>query len=157
MPLTNTLTLSGGRVVQVRMPDMYELLSQVGVIPSAQQAALIRLLEGAGAIAAQGLQQHFSAMKDYLLGVYEIAALCLVEPRLRLKGEPGPGEIGPAGLSQQDLWDIYNRFFWAGPPKPAIPEGNSTAPPAENPEGTQDAPPAGKGVPDAAIRPARRG
>lgn len=115
MALKETFTLSSGQEVELRMPNMYEILSRIGQVPNAQMASVLRLLEGSGALSEQGLLQRFAALKEYFLGLYEVAALCIASPRLVLAGDPGEGELGPGDLTFGDVWAIYNRFFFKAP------------------------------------------
>ena len=93
------------------------------------------MLEGTGALEQQGLLQRLSALAEYYQGLYEVAALCLTSPRLRLDGgEAGADEITPRDLSFNDAQLIYYNFFV--PTHPPIvgqavsllvpPSGNST-------------------------------
>lgn len=116
---TAEMTLSGGRQVQLAMPDMYTIMAGVrsGRAPNPGLAAVIRLLEGTGALESQGLLQRLAALAEYYQGLYEVAALCLVSPRLRLDGgEAGADEITPRDLSFNDAQLIYYNFFRTDPP-----------------------------------------
>lgn len=114
-------TLSGGRVVQLAMPDMYRVMVTIksGRAPNPGVAAVLRLLDGAGALPQAGLLQRYQASAEFYQGLYEIAALCLQSPRLRLDlkegEEAGPDEITPNDLTWQDLEIIYYTFFRADP------------------------------------------
>ena len=148
MAVTEPFILSSGREVQLQLPNMFEVLCGIGNVPSLEMAGVLRLLEGSNAIAEQNLVQRYGALKEYFIGLYEMARLCMVSPRLKLKGEPEEGEIGAADLSYGDVLAIYNRFFFRYPPILAntgglIPNaagGNS------DPQGPADAAPAGNDV-----------
>ena len=113
--LRDTLTLSGGRRVNVVMPDLYALLATVGHVPSPAVAAVIRLLDLSGSLDAPNELQQLTYKIQQVRGMYELAALCIETPRLVLKdAERGAGELGPTDLTYDDLWKIYG-FFRQGP------------------------------------------
>ena len=114
MTRTATMDLNGGRVVKLSMPNIYKLLTGSGV-PNPALAGILRLLDGEGALAAPSETQLLHGARDRLRGLMEIAALCLVEPKLRLDGEPGEGEIGPPDLAFGDYELIYYSFFRSDP------------------------------------------
>jgi len=111
-----TLTLSNGQIAQLKMPNLYALLAQAGHIPNPMIVSVIRLLEGTDALEDRGEYQKLAGLRDYYRGMYEVAALCLVSPVLRLDSEPAAGEIGPEDLAFRDLTDIYFSFFFSPPP-----------------------------------------
>lgn len=109
---TADMTLSGGRVVQLAMPDMYTILATNGRAPNPGMAAVLRLLDGVGALPETNLLQRQTAQAEFYRGLYEIAALCLQTPRLVLNGEEaGPDDITPRDLSFNDVQTIYYSFF----------------------------------------------
>lgn len=117
---TADMTLSGGRVVSLAMPDMYTILATNGRAPNPGMGAVLRLLEGAGALEQQNLLQRLNGLAEYYRGLYEVAALCLVAPRLRLDGgEAGSDEITPRDLAFNDVQQIYYSFFRTDPPTPS--------------------------------------
>jgi hypothetical protein len=139
-----TMLLSQGREVKLAMPNIYKVITGKAT-PNPALAAIVRLLDGDGLIEAQGEAQRYQAARENVRGLYEIAALCLVEPVLRLDGDPQAGEIGPADLAFSDLHLIYYSFFRADPltlsPVPSAglpregeghtPHGNGIQDPAE--------------------------
>ena len=114
-------TLSGGRVVQLAMPDMYQIMTSIksGRAPNPGVAAVLRLLEGVEALPSGQLAQRQTAQAEFYQGLYEVAALCLQSPKLRLDlrdgEEAGPDEITPRDLSFNDAQHIYYTFFRADP------------------------------------------
>ncbi len=113
---TAELELHTGLTVKLQMPNMYALFAKSGSgIPNPAIASIYRLLEGSEALQAQGIMQRFSSLNEFYRGLYEIAALCLVTPKLRLEGTPGEGEIGPDDLCWNDLYRIYFQFFCSHP------------------------------------------
>lgn len=112
-------TLPSGRRVRLRMPHLYRLLASVRGIPNPKLAAVLKLLAGEGNLEATNELQRLTSVTQMMRGLYEVAELCLVEPKLRLdlkEGEtPGPGEIGPDELPIADAEVIYYGFFRRGP------------------------------------------
>lgn len=144
MAHTTTMTLSQGREVKLTMPNLYQVLTGKGV-PNPALAAVLKLLHGEGLLEQTNELQRLQSARDNLRGLYEIAALCLTEPVLRLEGEAQPGEIGPDDLSFNDVETIYYAFFRRGTtprsPSPAAGEPGESAEPA----------PDGDGVPQPAL------
>lgn len=150
MPYTDTITLSSGVVARLEMPDLYALLAAVGTVPSPEVARVLQLLEGTGALEQQNFGQKLAGQRDFWQGMYEVAALCMVEPRLILRdtdrGVPvkrRPDDLSPRDLSLNEVQGIYYRFFLGRSaqlgstpedPKgaaPAAPAGGDVPPPAE--------------------------
>jgi len=115
-----TITFSDGTQGLLEMPDLYAVLAEVGTIPSPEIAAVLRLLEGTGALEQQNQLQRLTGQKEYWMGLYEIARLCLSEPRLILKGKAGPGEITARDLSLNDVQGIYWQFFLGKHPRVGV-------------------------------------
>ena len=112
-------TLPSGRVVTLRMPNMYKLMATSRGVPNPALAAVLKLLAGEGNSEASNELQRLQGMQSQVRGLYEVAKLCLVQPvlRLDLKDDelPGPGEIGPDDLPLADAEVIYFSFFRIGP------------------------------------------
>ena len=142
-----TITFSNGTMGTLEMPDFYTYLAEVGMPPSPEVAAVLRLLEGTGALEQQNLFQRLQGQREYWMGLYEIARLCLIEPKLVLKGTPGRGEIGPRDLSLNDVQGIYWQFFLGRHPT----VGTEPVPAnGTHPEGAAAAAPPGDDLPQAA-------
>lgn len=139
----STIQLNGGRTGILEMPDLYALLCSVGTIPDPSIAAVLRLLEGTGALEQQNLIQRLQGQKEFYLGLYKLASLCLVEPKLRLDVTPEAplldGEISPRDLTFNQVQSIYYQFFLGG--RAAI-----GAPKSNDPGGATPAAPAGDGI-----------
>jgi hypothetical protein len=151
MPYTDTITLSNGVVGHLEMPDLYAILAAVGTVPSPETARVLRLLEGTGALEQQNYGQQLAGQRDFWQGMYEVAALCMVEPRLILRdtdrmGVPitrRPDDLSPRDLSLNEVQAIYYRFFLGkaaqlgvtpqqpGGPAPAAPAGGDVPLPPE--------------------------
>ena len=103
------------------MPDMYKVMVSIksGRAPNPGVAAVLRLLDGAGALPAAGMLQRIQASAEFYQGLYEVARLCLQSPVLRLDlkegEEAGENEITPGDLTWQDLEIIYYTFFRSDP------------------------------------------
>lgn len=111
-----TLTLPSGRVVEAEMPDLFSLLGQIGQIPDPITAAVIDLLTQEGALKRDSDPTKYRNKADQLRGMYGVAALCLVRPRLDLKTERGDGVevLGRRDLPFGDLETLYYSFFRQG-------------------------------------------
>lgn len=142
MPYTATITLANGVEARLEMPDLYAILSRVGHVPSPEVARVLQLLEGTGALEQQNIGQKLVGQSNFWAGMYEIAALCMVEPRLMLRdtdqmGQPvekRPGDLSPRDVSLNDVQGIYYRFFLGkaaqiGHPKSDDPAGAARAAP----------------------------
>lgn len=116
MARTATMNLSGsGLNVELTMPNLFAVLAKSGTLPNPALASVIKLLDGAGLLEQSGEMQKIQQSRENLRGLYEIAAMCLARPVLRLEGVIQEGEIGPEDLAFDDLFDIYYRFFRASP------------------------------------------
>lgn len=106
--MTDTRILPGsGRVVQLQMPDLYGALS-AGQIPNPLLGPILLLIESTQPSDAT---RELIRARDNVMALYNLASLCLVEPRLILKGEPGEGEIGVRDLRFDDVQWLYWSYF----------------------------------------------
>lgn len=148
---TSTIQLNDGRIGVLEMPDLYALLCSVGTVPDPSIAAVLRLLEGTGALEQQDLIKRLHGQKEFWKGLYELAALCLKEPKLRLDVSDAapllPGELTPRDLTLNQVQGIYYQFFLGrraaiGAPKsdnargpaPAAPAGDDVSGPESEPD-----------------------
>ena len=147
MALRESFTLSNGMLAVFEMPDIPALVGGNYDLPNAALAGILDVLIGDAPKIdpTQRLKANISQVNT----VYEIVALCLAEPKLRLrrgKKRPvlAPNEIESADLSWVEALDIYNRFRFglfgtvpaATPDQPtggeaAAPAGDDLPPPAE--------------------------
>jgi hypothetical protein len=125
------------RTVRLVMPNLYAVVSKVGGIPSPALAAVLKLLNGENLLQTPNEAQRMVNAAANIRGLYEIAALCLDEPKLVLDGPVSERCLGPDEIPLGDLEVIYWRFFRAG-----IRESPTAVAPV-NPGGTADTPPAG--------------
>jgi hypothetical protein len=151
MPHTATITLASGVTAKLEMPDLYAILSRVGHVPAPEVARVLQLLEGTGALEQQNIGQKMVGQANYWAGMYEVAALCMVEPRLVLRdtdqmGQPVerlPDDLTPRDVSLNDVQGIYYRFFLGAPAQIGHPK-------SDNPAGAARAAPDGDGLREAA-------
>lgn len=154
MPHTSTIQLNDGRTGILEMPDLYALLCSVGTVPDPGIAAVLRLLEGTGALEQQSLIQRLQGQKEFWVGLYKLASLCLVEPKLRLDVSEDaplrPGELTPKDLTLNQVQAIYYSFFLG---RVAVID----RPKSDNTGGAASVAPAGNGVSRSLAEPDRTG
>lgn len=138
---TDRRGLPSGMVVELAMPDLFAVLGAVHAIPDALTAQVIRLLKDEGSYTPERDPRKFKLDAEYLRGMYAIASLCLVSPRLNINQEYGDGEtLGRRDLPWEDVRAIYAWFQYDG--------GRAyRATPAPEPSGDAGAVPAGDDVP----------
>jgi hypothetical protein len=126
---TDPWLINRGRVAaRVRMPDLFGILATFGSVPSPQLAAVLDLLVADGVeLLSPDPAKVYVRKRDQIRGMYALAALILVEPRLVLSGDPGPGEIGPRDLSFEDLEGLYYSYFRNGYRLPSAPDPHPDA------------------------------
>lgn len=111
-------TLPSGLVVTLKMPPFYQMLTTSRGVPNPAVAAVLALLAGEGHDEAVNEMERLKALKARMRGLYEVAAMCMVTPKVRLDlkdGEqPHEGEISPDDLGIADLEHIYFGFFRNG-------------------------------------------
>lgn len=126
--------LSSGVEATVQMPDLYGILSTVGAVPSQIMVDVMNLLDQEGVV-LPGLDpaHKFLRIRNNIIGMYALASLILISPRLvlpqRRNGQMvmpplADGEIGPRDLTINDVEALYYRYFRGGyrpPPRSAAP------------------------------------
>src|SRR5689334_16449354 len=110
MTITETRTLATGQRARLEMPDMLALVGGGIDIPNSALADVVELVFGDAFALTE--EEQLASNRKRIKGLYEIAALCLVEPRLVLRGTPKAGEIGSRDLSWGDVLGI-NAWFRA--------------------------------------------
>lgn len=109
---TETITLPSGLQVQVQMPDLFAILASVGRVPNPIMTAVLDLLVKDGAYPAQGPDSDvYLRKRDEIRGMYAIASLCMVAPRLVLSGTPADGDLTPRDLGYNDIEALYWGYF----------------------------------------------
>lgn len=121
MAIEQKLTLSSGRDVTVRMPDLYAILATVGNVPSTQMIDLLNLLNDEGALSLNSAPQptDFVAIRNRIRGKYALIAEMLAEPRLVLNRAPQQGEIAPDDLNYSDIEMLWYWFQYCRAETPA--------------------------------------
>lgn len=138
--ILETRTLPSGREVVLKMPDLYRMLATTRGVPNPALASVLKLLAGEGNVEAANELERLKSMQAQIRGLYEIARLCLVSPKLRLDlaegEEPDEGEIGPEELPLADAEVIYFGFFRLGPVRRAgTRDADAGAAPNDRPAG----------------------
>ncbi|HNP73850.1 MAG TPA: hypothetical protein PKK15_22230 [Kouleothrix sp.] len=105
-----TLTLRSGRAVTVALPDLYALVAAPPADPGMldlPNAALLAITDlivyGANLTAPPAAEARLAENRAFLQTQYEIAALCLVAPRLVLRGPAAADDLTPRDLHPADL------------------------------------------------------
>lgn len=98
-----------GRTVALVLPDFYQLLLSSDV-PNPISDAIVQELTGAGVVERPTPDEQLKNARRAWRGMYELAALCLTEPRLVLDGAGGDGTITPADLPLSDVQWICTQF-----------------------------------------------
>jgi hypothetical protein len=96
-----------GNVARLRRPSLTAMAATTNGVPNPLSHEVMRLLASAPAATEA---ERIENVKRNSRGMVEVAALCLVEPRLRLVGDPLEGEIAPEDLSDYDLSFLY--YTW---------------------------------------------
>ena len=96
-----------GHVARLKRPSLTALAGTTNGVPNPLSPAVLRLIAGRPTTT---LEERIENVKSNSRAFMEVAALCLIEPRLVLDGEPGPGEIGPQDLSDTDYTWIYYTY-----------------------------------------------
>lgn len=109
MPVEDTYTLTCGTVVRLRAPDLYSLALGNVPLPSQARRDVLNLIAGAGGAATEAAQIEAGNLA-WLRGLYEAAALVIVEPPLILRGAAPEGALAPGDLTLGDLGDLYSFF-----------------------------------------------
>lgn len=102
-----------GNVVRLRRPGLTALAANVGHIPNPLAREVLRLMSAAGE--PQTEDDRIESFQKSARAYVEVAALCFVEPRIVLDGEPNyeAGEIAASDVPDQDLVWLYWQFLEA--------------------------------------------
>lgn len=135
MAFTRTQLLPGSDIqAELQMPSLYHLILQASGVPDPRLAAVLKLLDGENPFKPLTDKERGAQLAANARGLYEVAALCMVQPKLILDRAPtGADEIGPADLPFGDLEVVYYNFFRN--PRRA----ESAAEPADQSDGSADA------------------
>lgn len=117
---TTPYTLRNGKAVQLAMPDLYSLVAtgptDRGMIslPNEALTAILDLITyGPQLSLPDDNAKRAKENKEYLLAQWGLAALCIVDPPLVLRGDVPPGALGPRDIHPSDL-NAISTFFQAG-------------------------------------------
>jgi hypothetical protein len=97
-----------GNVARLIRPPLAQMVLSSNGVPNPLSRDVQRLL--AGSAPPKDEAGRWANYQANVRGMQELAALCLVEPKLRLDGPPGEGEIGPEDLSDLDYTFIV--YTW---------------------------------------------
>lgn len=114
--------LANGRPAVFEMPDMLALVSNGADIPNSALRNVLDLIYngivpryGQGQqTAAQIAAAELKADQERIKAMYRLAALCLVEPKIRIDGEPRQGEMSYRDLGWRDIVEIQGMFQVGG-------------------------------------------
>lgn len=114
MPVrTRTIILkASGMEVTISMPNLYQLVASHAKTPNPMTGRIIELLEGYGLVGASTPKQREKLAQDTILGVVELASLCLERPKLILDRAPveSDGEVGPEAFAYSDWTELLGLF-----------------------------------------------
>lgn len=102
------VTLPGsGNIARLRKPSLTALAGTSNGVPNPLSSEVLRLM---AAPPPKTDEERLTNVKRNSRAMVEVARLCLVEPKLKIDGEPGEGEIGPGDLANMDYSFIY--YIW---------------------------------------------
>ena len=134
--ITKQHTLASGRTVTLTMPNLFELAATDVDIPNQALTDIVDLVVYGAMVSGTGNdKKRLDENKRFLRSQFQLAALCITEPKLILMGEATDGNLAPTDLVPRDLRDIAE-FFQTGGSRsvPATPDyelgqGTQTDPP----------------------------
>jgi len=97
-----------GNVARLVRPPLAQMVLSSNGVPNPLSRDVQKLL--AGAPPPKDEAGRWANYQANTRGMQELAALCLVEPKLRLDGPPQEGEIGPEDLTDYDYTFIV--YTW---------------------------------------------
>lgn len=107
-------TLASGRVVTLAMPDLYKLVATDAEIPSNCLTDILDLVTYGAMISGTGNdKKRLEENRRFIMSLFQVAALCIQEPKLVLMGAASEGDLTPSDLVPRDLRDIAD-FFQTG-------------------------------------------
>lgn len=102
------IRLPSGPVARMKRPALMTLASR-GMIPNPYLDPIRKLLAGRNG-SGNTDEERWKIFDENYQAYLGVAQLALIEPRLVTDRDPGPGEIGPQHLSDQDLLWIYFNY-----------------------------------------------
>lgn len=97
-----------GNIARLIRPPLASMVLSSNGVPNPLSRDVQRLL--AGTAPPKDEAARWTNYQANMRGMQELAALCFVEPKLRLDGPPGEGEIGPDDLTDLDYTFIV--YTW---------------------------------------------
>lgn len=97
-----------GNIARLVRPPLAQMVLSSNGAPNPLSRHVQKLL--AGTPPAKDEQARWENYQANTRGMQELAALCLVEPKLRLDGPPSEGEIGPEDLTDFDY--TFITYTW---------------------------------------------
>jgi len=111
----DTLTLSrSGRVLALRMPDMYALVCADIRIPNQALEDILSLWQYGTLLPQSDDETTLARLKRLTAADFELARLCLADATLVLEGDAAPGDLTPRDLSSADIASIRTFFLTGG-------------------------------------------
>lgn len=112
--ITKQHTLASGHVVTLGMPDLYKLVATDADIPNQALADILDLVTYGAMDSGRGDdKKRMEGNRRFLMSQFQLAALCIQEPKLVLLGDVTEGDLTPSDLVPKDLRDI-SEFFQTG-------------------------------------------
>lgn len=112
--ITKQHTLASGRVVTLTMPNLYELAATDIDIPSQALTDIVDLVVYGAMVSGTGDdKKRLGENQRFLRSQFQLAALCMTDPKLILVGEATGDQFTPRDLVPRDLRDIAE-FFQTG-------------------------------------------
>lgn len=126
-PAPKRYVLPSGDVAALEMPDLFDILGQVGVITDPLTAAVIKLLINEGAYTPETDKYYYKTHADQIRGMYGLYALCRKDKTVEIGRTHGDGEgvLGRLDIPYMDLQFVENVFFRAGSATPLAADPNA--------------------------------
>jgi hypothetical protein len=125
--ITKQVTLASGKVVTLGMPDLFKLVATDAEIPNQALVDILDLVTYGAMDSGRGDdKKRLEGNRRFLMSQFQLAALCIQEPKLVLMGEAKEGDLTPSDLVPRDLRDI-SEFFQTGGSRgaPATPDSGT--------------------------------
>lgn len=113
--LTKPYTLQSGKVITLTMPDLYLLVATDVDIPNEALTDIMDLAVYGAMLSGTGDEKkRLEENKRFLRSQFELATLCISQPKLILRGDTVDGCLTPADLTPRDLNQIAAFFLKGG-------------------------------------------
>jgi hypothetical protein len=112
--ITKQHTLASGKTVTLGMPDLFKLVATDAELPSQSLVDILDLVTYGAMDSGRGDdKKRLEGNRRFLMSQFQLAALCIQEPKLVLMGEVKEGDLTPSDLVPRDLREISD-FFQTG-------------------------------------------